>query len=137
MGCDIHTTIECQTPSGRWESVPHFELFDFRNYNLFAWLAGVRNYTDIQPIAEPRGLPDDVSDQVRAQVEAWGSDGHSVSWLSLKELTGFDYDAACQPPSPDALTYREFLGDAYFAELDRLRLLGEQAATRIVFWFDN
>lgn len=54
-----------------------------RDYKLFGILAGVR--TDPENIiAEPRGLPDDVSDVTKNQYnEDWC---HTPSWLTLKEL---------------------------------------------------
>jgi len=72
-----------------------------RNYNLFAVLADVRNgrgfagvYTgeEFKPISPPRGLPDDVSPEVRNESDEWGVDGHSHSWLTLAELLAFDYE---------------------------------------------
>lgn len=83
-----------------------------RNYHAFAVLAGVRNEDDARPIAEPRGLPVDMSDElqrVRAQSEsdddddgydrrkqqygcAWFGD-HSWSHLTLSELLAYDWDA--------------------------------------------
>lgn len=78
-----------------------------RNYAQFAILANVRNgrrlmnlgdgrETDggeqFKPIAMPRGLPDDVSAEVLAESESWGVDGHSHSWLTLRELVEFDWD---------------------------------------------
>jgi hypothetical protein len=74
MGCDIHFYVEKPTADG-WEYVappagldqfseqygctPRF--FHDRDYVVFSWLAGVRNDGSIEPIAEPRGMPDGVS----------------------------------------------------------------------------
>jgi hypothetical protein len=66
-----------------------------RNYRVFAMLAGVRNGIGfasvktgepITPISKPRGLPQDVSVEVREISNDWGPDGHSHSWLTLAEL---------------------------------------------------
>lgn len=59
-----------------------------RNYEAFAVLAGVRNRRDVTPIAEPRGIPADVSEPVRLY-HAWD---HSESYLGLNELLAFDWD---------------------------------------------
>lgn len=87
MGCDIHWFIEVQQDDGHWKSVPLGINDDLgRNYRLFARLADVRNYDGEEPIAEPRGLPADVSDEVKKDSWEYGMDGHSHSWLSLEEL---------------------------------------------------
>ena len=50
-----------------------------RCYSLFALLANVRNYAEITPISNPRGLPNDVSEIVKEMSDQWGCDGHSHS----------------------------------------------------------
>ena len=83
MGCDIHICTEINKSvnkndiwvnSDDWKYNPYYEIgntdgeqkyklksiYRNRNYNLFAMLAGVRNYSNITPIAEPRGIPHDV-----------------------------------------------------------------------------
>ena len=65
-----------------------------RNYDLFSILANVRNGTwgeDIKPISEPRGLPEDVSDEIKKLSDEWDCDGHSHSYLSLDEIKKFDW----------------------------------------------
>lgn len=71
-----------------------------RNYDLFAILADVRNgygFAGIEtggrfePISAVRGLPVDVSDEVRAESDSWGEDGHSHSWFTVKELMNFGW----------------------------------------------
>jgi len=88
MGCDIHFFVERRV-NGVWESadtwgVPEWAeegtlekvaepFYDGRNYNLFAMLAGVRNYDDaFVPVHTPKGLPIDVTDWVRGASERWG-----------------------------------------------------------------
>ena len=56
-----------------------------RNYNLFAVLADVRNYGDLEAIEDPRGVPDDASKAWRKYTEGDG-DLHSHSWFTLAEL---------------------------------------------------
>lgn len=74
-----------------------------RNYELFAVLADVRNFGwggDVDyadgdkrtPIAAPRGLPDDVSTEVRKDSDSWDCDGHSHSWFTLRELLEYDWN---------------------------------------------
>lgn len=79
------------------------QTFGDRNYGLFAILAGVRNGsgfagTDLGdptiPITEPRGVPDDASADYRREVEQWGGDGHSHSWLSLADVYAHDWEGS-------------------------------------------
>lgn len=67
------------------------EIYSRRSYLIFAILAGVRNYYDIKPVSLPKGLPSDVSPEVKAQSDWWGEDGHSHSFLTLKEILDYDW----------------------------------------------
>lgn len=108
MGCDIHLYVEKRTEKG-WEVLkgknplhenfkdePEFGirdwLYDGRNYSLFAILARVRNRSNLKPISEPRGIPNDASPAILKEKEDWGSDGHSHSWYTFKELLDFDWE---------------------------------------------
>lgn len=137
MGCDIHPYVEARTDGGEWQYLPDVDVFDCRDYSLFGFLADVRNYSDSPVIAEPRGLPDDVTAKIREAAD-WDN-YHSRTWFTLAELQEYDYEQRfddCREPYgvPDT-TLRAFLGEWYFAELDRLaKIPGE---VRIVLWFDN
>jgi len=86
-----------------WDPEWDPEWVQWRNYSLFAMFANVRNGhgfagistgTGFKPIAMPRGLPDDISETMRKKAYAdedpkWGLDGHTPSWLSLRELMEF------------------------------------------------
>jgi len=72
-----------------------------RNYDLFAILANVRNGYGFAgcdtgdgfiPIDEPRGLPGDVTDDVKKESDGWGINGHSHSWFTLRELLEYNWD---------------------------------------------
>jgi hypothetical protein len=76
--------------------------YSFRNYNLFAILADVRNGrgfagiptgTGFDPIASPRGIPEDASPEYLHEVNEWDGDGHSHSWFTLTELQAYPWDA--------------------------------------------
>lgn len=84
-----------------WDKLFESPFYVGRNYDLFAILADVRNgrgFAGVKtgdgfnPIDLPRGLPDDVSDDVRVESEGWGLDGHSRSWFLLTELLAADWD---------------------------------------------
>lgn len=154
MGCDIHSHAERKSANGKWEKVPDLQPFSSRDYGTFGFLAGVRNYSDLTPLAEQRGIPEDASPEVSEDYEGWGSDAHSASWLSVAELSAFDYDAQCEdrrvtrqiapnlfsggcicePGEGKQQTYREFLGKWFFEDLQKLQDAG---AERVIFWFDN
>ena len=164
MGCDIHSYVESQNEDGswervRWEQQEQFDdgPFDWRSYAMYGFFADVRNYSAVPALAEPRGLPEDVTEWVRVEHEEMGWDAHSTSWFSVDELLAFDYDQefedrrvtirtgprsangghTADPGGGEVTTYREFLGGAYFRDLDILRALNEKRPTRFVFWFDN
>ncbi len=108
MGCDIHLFVErlvdgkwCHVPApDRWDNdklalvasaaeVPSWarSWFGDRNYNLFSWLAGVRNDGGKNtPLAKPRGVPRNASIEVRRERRRWGVDAHSASRFTVAEL---------------------------------------------------
>lgn len=112
MGCDIHMFAEIRDDKERWhpvrqtvvvggdlltksETVVVQDWYNGRNYDEFAILANVRNGygfagVDLgdafEPLAYPKGLPEDCSMDILAEAERWGIDGHSHSWLTLTEL---------------------------------------------------
>lgn len=114
MGCDIHSYVEQQDDEDNWKQIhgfqsdyydPNSQYFsteqfsnadspiDGRNYYMFAIMVDVRNEDGaVTPISEPRGLPDDVSSEIKKESEEWGVDGHSHSWLTVKDLMNYDQD---------------------------------------------
>ncbi len=146
MGADIHVYSETRDEKG-WFGWHEPDILSHRNYRVFGFLADVRNYSGITPIAPRRGVPKDASQYV---AEEWRHSGcHSATWLSVEELFAFDYDAicedrrvtrngdggcTCEPGEGRLMTYREFLGIQFFMDLNQLR---GDCAERIVFWFDN
>jgi hypothetical protein len=111
MGTDIYVCAEVLR-NGRWQLAepleensnwsdedpdggPRWEpsnLYRRRNYVLFAVLANVRNATrSIECICEPRGLPDDVSQEVNRWYQRYLGDAYAAGWLSLAELDAFDW----------------------------------------------
>ena len=104
---------------------------------LFGLMAGVRNQNNqVNPIAEPRGLPEDVTSLTKFESDYWSGDGHSHSHLSLDEMifvetemkrldifnTGFGYIFGYNVDD-----YRKYPEDIPEGVND----------VRIVFWFDN
>lgn len=90
MGCDIHAFHE-QFINNKWEYIEEIDLW--RNYVLFTVLANVRSGEDrVKIISTPKGLPNDLSDEVRAEVQSWNGDGHSHSWLTKQEFFDFNWE---------------------------------------------
>lgn len=148
MGCDIHTYCE-KLIDGKWEhvlggcpyegTVKGMELFDWRSYSIFGFLGNVRNHSCCEPLSKNRGLPENVSDTVKYARESWGIDGHSTSFITLKEFLDFDYDKTFTDKRDcnEIVSYREFLGDGFFRELEKMKAIGSPEEVRLVFWFDN
>jgi hypothetical protein len=105
MGCDIHIYCE-RYDGGRWVHCDTGDdLYDGRNYTLFAALADVRNRTGdaysfaggvscdggdpIPVIQPPKGIPDDVCQEIREHIDGGGE--HSHSYYTLQELLDFDW----------------------------------------------
>lgn len=153
MGCDISIWAERKIPNG-YEVVQSGAFsdgqspFNWRDYGMFGFLANVRNYSIVPPIAEPRGVPVGAHRSVRNKLKRC----HSRSWLSVEELAAFHYDSTfedrrftrqCAPGAWDCgataehgegavTTFREFLGGAFFRDL---KLLQDCGADRVVFGF--
>jgi len=113
MGCDIHMFCEESVVingSRLWVSADHFELnpyyrkdgwddereynlvelFGDRNYFMFTSLCGVRDYTELSPkISEPRGVPDDATELVKRECDEIDCDGHSHSFVTLRDVKRF------------------------------------------------
>lgn len=100
MGCDIHLFVE-ERVDGVWtmvipkkgyreERLGRWEIN--RNYDLFTILANVRSRrADIRPISDPKGFPEDVSEDVMSVYDQWSIDAHTPSYLTLRELVEFDW----------------------------------------------
>ena len=131
MACDIHCHVEVKI-KGRWH---HWNALSIgRNYILFGKMAGVRG-ADIEPVAEPRGIPDDATFLTKHDCLKWGEDGHSHSWLSAAEAKTVQewLERGCPRWGPPVFGY--LFGHYIYSHLD-----GENCGvkdSRLVFWFDN
>lgn len=107
-----------------WNGPFTTEPYEGRSYELFALLAGVRNYDYVTPIHSPRGVPSDVSETVRKIIDRWGVDGHSHSYFTVAELK--------------KRMHRIRFASKHFADaVERMSELGAPEDVRIVFFFDN
>jgi hypothetical protein len=89
MGCDIHLFVEERVDNGKWEYVQEIDVN--RNYDLFGFLAGVRDDNNLQHFPR-KGFPNDASKTVIGQYDEWDLNGHSHSWLTLEELQTVNWD---------------------------------------------
>jgi len=148
MGCDIHAFLEIKMckdwkREGDWEP-PKWYLFSeldiCRNYTLFGKMAGVRN-DEVEPIAEPRGLPDDLSDVVAPLAENSYEWCHSHSWLSEKELQDvvvwFHEYLTEFRKKRENMRYSVYDNFGYRLGVDDFPDCMGVMEVRLVFWFDN
>ena len=108
MGCDIHLHAE-RYEGSRWHYLPGCPD-PVRNYRLFYVLDDVRNDYDLPTICPPKGIPEDISSELKGaedfkssivtidedgdELSAWLGE-HSYSWLTLEELMAFDWCQKC------------------------------------------
>ena len=137
----IHSYVERRNiETLEWEYVKGKNPFKSRgDYEVYSFLADVRNYNRCIPIDDPRYLPDNMSDDLYKIYYEAGDDNYSGSYLSLDELLRFNYERPCRIGEDHEVvpTYKEFLGKHFFEELKELKKLGKSDDIRIIFWFDN
>lgn len=151
LGCDIHAFIEYSV--GKYGMTPCFAEVDIdRNYLLFSLMAGVRNYAGVEPVAPPRGIPQDLSWWAKDRYTEWvpeadrqkkaaepsvrwwdeektrivNPDWHTPSWLTAREL----HCVKAHYFQIDAQLWPVTM-DAVVAAMEAL------PDARLVFWFDN
>lgn len=138
MGCDVHAYVEIKV-DGKWELYNQPRLN--RNYDLFERMAGVRG--DIRnAIDDPRGLPGDVSKVVLLEATYWRLDGHSYSWLTMKELNDLeDTGQKLEWWSNWEAPFGYLCGNTYCNDsinrMNKHQSIGKVEDVRLVFWFDN
>lgn len=70
--------------------VPYHDRFTDRDYLLFGFLAGVRDPEN--QYFKAKGFPSDACKEVKTVYDGYGSDAHTPSYLTLKELRNVDWD---------------------------------------------
>ncbi len=149
MGCDIHLVIETKAPDGEWVGTwnsggpwvdkydPHTRAHPFivlgeRDYAFFGAVAGVRIDGP-----KPLGMPEDASPLARTCALAWDGDGHSHSYMPMREfiaakLQGDNRVAEAMRQRIDGKDpVIEFLATAFYDPQEHID------GSRVVFWFDN
>jgi len=133
MGCDIYLHTEIKL-NNRWYHYsyprPH------RNYKLF-----VRD-TSVQPIAAPRGIPDDATEVTKYHCDVLcEADGHHHSHLTaeeIRDLAEWAKEQEWYPSKEDWMldTFGFLMGLGGFDNFARLpQYRGPIQDVRFVFWF--
>ena len=88
MGCDIHLYFEKKNKEGTWEKIEIDDrlLPDDRDYELFAFLADVRNGKQLESPFANRGLPTDRSISGDDHDETLWLGDHSFTYAYLDEI---------------------------------------------------
>ena len=137
MGADIHAFVEAKE-NDKWEFKEN--IWDFRSYDIFAFLADVRNGKNITVIKQPTNhLPEDVSDFVKQDYLLHKDYNHSLSYLYLTEILAFKYDKhkILSEYGNKKITYKELLGNLFFDDVHKISLYGKPENVRVIFWFDS
>lgn len=151
MGADMHLELEVRE-GARWlpaeadfgpdpvvPGVRRRTPFEWRSYDMFAFLAGVRNVSDI-PQVFPRkdAWPADseAHPNYRDEDDYQFGGGFGHSWLTLADLLGFDYELWLEDKRGEGVvTYREWLGTGFAESLEVLKTLGSPEDVRVLFYF--
>jgi len=138
MGCDIHLVLErkyndvwigVDTFNSHTSAIDHnfsFPVAKVRNYDRFAALASVRGEGPL-----PKGIPDDISQTSKYLIDYWGKDGHSHSWLPLKEAVDIFIKTDHEKPKKDSFGEEYPSYHYFFVEKEDID------NHRLIFWFDN
>lgn len=131
MGCDIHGFIEVKIGKNWYV---YDKVGSERDYTLFGILAGVRDER-VAPVSELKGVPEDASIVVKAEVKSWEGDGHSHTWLSATEMKQAYKEYV-------KIVKRTWLDEGMDSSVYQLYLYGDWdsnvfADVRMVIWFDN
>lgn len=156
MGADIHVYLEKKTDEkyNIWESVCLYKIDEYRHkleianpYNgrngeLFSALAGVRGW--LTPFVNPRGLPENLSQEIEKEYLWFKGDAHTSTWYDVYELKllikefkmehkeDFEYKnivVALDYFYNNLISYLKFAGEEPFGS--------EIGKYRVIIWFDN
>lgn len=112
-------------------------------YDLHAILANQRNtYISIPYISDPKGLPNDVSEQIRQEFEC--GESHTCTWFTFDEIFKFNWDQKIEYEDYtmdnelviDVVDYRES-GEEFLQALERLVHREDPSNFRVIIMFHN
>lgn len=149
MGTDISGWVEVRAPvtdqDPRWRAVVRIDWIVSRNYGMFGSLFGVRNDYGFRPIAPSRGLPHDVSSELKGYGDApLESSPEWVSWITWREIREIDWGEQGEDPLPgkgrtEHARREEVVTRGWRTLLDIMEVLARQFeddGVRLVVWFD-
>jgi hypothetical protein len=130
-------------PARAWDAAaPAVDIDRVENRLLFALLAGQPTILGIGALLPSRGLPEDVSQEVRDQHDSWHGLAFDASWVTLDELVSVTEQltatlkglasAQGQPAEAFLSLHRSVTIDAVIAFLAVYQAHG--CDTRMVFW---
>lgn len=161
MGTDISTWAVDKdgnniTHLGNWDTDDCWTVigpFKWRSYFIFGWLAGVRNYSELMPIAANRCI-ECAPKWLYSDDEDYWDWSYGQSWVDVDELLSIDYDQiiedrrvtmeispglfyggmTCEEGNGKKMKLRDGLGEMFFDHLSELQKIG---ANRVYFCFNG
>lgn len=92
-------------------------------------------------VAQPRGVPNDLSVTTSIDLKRWDCDAHSESWLTGQELNDLEVwqrDRAKAVRDVQLYPFGFLFGNGFDASnIEELKKSGDIEDVRAVFWFDN
>lgn len=89
MGTDIDGWVEFKDHD-HWYGVVNIHSLIHRHYDMFGCLFGVRNFAGFVPVAEKRGLPSDISFEIKHDPSH--TSAHSHTWIMWEEIRSINWD---------------------------------------------
>lgn len=138
MGTDIHLHTEVKI-NGQWYhySAPNVQ----RNYKLFEKMAGVRANGSVEPVAKPRGIPNDASIVTKVAYNHRQDDAHATSYINSKEIVEVEEYAKTLWRGGAFSFYDDHWGYLFGNEWNFKETREDYPDAiedvRFVFWFDN
>lgn len=133
----MHCFVELYK-EGKWHYLRNEYLFCENAYIYAPLFLNVRNYMAMPYISKPRGLPNDITPEILAEVNSL-IEPHGLSWLGCVDLNNFNYNlllinSSMTTPEPNYnyrlltqptnIKLRYLLGEVYFKQLNKLNELG-------------
>ena len=129
-----------------WQPVLNLPYFVDCNYFAFGYLFGIQSPENYFPLATIRGLPDDCSHALRAEIQEAGyREVPRASWILWKEIRHLDWSRPVSVPAWRVELHRKVQGELVFDgivstpsllatdDLEDLQELGEYEKGRYVY----
>jgi len=131
MGTDIHGFI--QVYDYGWRNMVNIGEIGDRDYDLFAYLFGVRNYSNYKPHFANRGFPDEFNDEKLKEMYIEGY-YHSVTYVNYNELKELSFtDINDKEDKDDMKSCIKY----YLKFMEALAVKYDPDSIRMIVWFDS